>query len=500
MKHSCRETCVCETSEAPQKMLEVAAAALAARESSAIIESGADIAWQLLCVREKLAIEKQAGHQTCRLIIEALVELGLDLPALVAAPYDATAVNELCKSLPAKVRAVVKQHDEAVAERDGLRESRARWQQHCADSANKYADQRDESLRQVERVQAEVERLGSKLAVAEKAPAVVRSYQNIRRVYDEAVEAQPQPANYDEVARSFEAADKALLGLVLDEPPVVIAPSTQIGKKCPRCDSPDPERHPAVQFEDEVQICPHPFHASPTALPPAAAPVCRMCKDTHALTNEETGITRMCTFCPVPCQLCRINGNGPYCTTTPCECSCHAKASKNLDAETVKSPSEPDKSDGWRSLAMWWPLLREAHKEWISPSSVSGEEVAAIVRPVGATWADVERKAAALLGKKDCDSGVRRRSFNAICRAVLGAPSINRPDIEGAYNGAYDQALLPPAGQADAIADDRQHVPIPIREIGRLVELAAQRDEFRMADEAKLAAVETWLAGLPQET
>ena len=263
MKHSCRETCVCETSEAPQKMLEVAAAALAARESSAIIESGADIAWQLLCVREKLAIEKQAGHQTCRLIIEALVELGLDLPALVAAPYDATAVNELCKSLPAKVRAVVKQHDEAVAERDGLRESRARWQQHCADSANKYADQRDESLRQVERVQAEVERLGSKLAVAEKAPAVVRSYQNIRRVYDEAVEAQPQPANYDEVARSFEAADKALLGLVLDEPPVVIAPSTQIGKKCPRCDSPDPERHPAVQFEDEVQICPHPFHASP---------------------------------------------------------------------------------------------------------------------------------------------------------------------------------------------------------------------------------------------
>ena len=115
MGHSCRETCVCETSEAPQKMLEVAAAALAAYESSVVIESGADIAWQLLCVREKLAIEKQAGHQTCRLIIEALVELGLDLPALVAAPYDATAVNELCKSLPAKVRAVVKQRDDLQA-------------------------------------------------------------------------------------------------------------------------------------------------------------------------------------------------------------------------------------------------------------------------------------------------------------------------------------------------------------------------------------------------
>lgn len=31
---------------------------------------------------------------------------------------------------------------------------------------------------------------------------------------------------------------------------------------CPRCGSPDPKYHPAMQYEGEVQVCTHDFHAS----------------------------------------------------------------------------------------------------------------------------------------------------------------------------------------------------------------------------------------------
>ena len=35
---------------------------------------------------------------------------------------------------------------------------------------------------------------------------------------------------------------------------------TKMPKRCPRCDSPAPHMHPAVQHEGEVQPCSHPFH------------------------------------------------------------------------------------------------------------------------------------------------------------------------------------------------------------------------------------------------
>jgi hypothetical protein len=53
--------------------------------------------------------------------------------------------------------------------------------------------------------------------------------------------------------------------------------------------------------------------------------VCDACGDTHLV--DKGGMTVMCTSCPVPCDLCRKGGTGPFCGTTPCPCACHPQAS-----------------------------------------------------------------------------------------------------------------------------------------------------------------------------
>lgn len=64
---------------------------------------------------------------------------------------------------------------------------------------------------------------------------------------------------------------------------------------------------------------------APVLLPAAApTPVCATCSDTHMMPFDDREV--MCTRCPVPCQLCRAGGNGPFCENTPCDCACHTRA------------------------------------------------------------------------------------------------------------------------------------------------------------------------------
>lgn len=37
-----------------------------------------------------------------------------------------------------------------------------------------------------------------------------------------------------------------------------------MNKRCPKCNSPHPHSHPAMQHEGEVEICTHDFHLRPT--------------------------------------------------------------------------------------------------------------------------------------------------------------------------------------------------------------------------------------------
>lgn len=49
--------------------------------------------------------------------------------------------------------------------------------------------------------------------------------------------------------------------------------------KCPRCQSPSPERHPAMQFEGEVHLCSHEYHASTDSGRRALAAASRQVED-----------------------------------------------------------------------------------------------------------------------------------------------------------------------------------------------------------------------------
>lgn len=79
-----------------------------------------------------------------------------------------------------------------------------------------------------------------------------------------------------------------------------------------------------------------------------AAVTCETCNDTHRMTHGDREV--MCTGCPIPCQLCRQGGNGPFCETTPCACRCHradrAQIQLAAEAADVLDPPQDETKRG----------------------------------------------------------------------------------------------------------------------------------------------------------
>jgi hypothetical protein len=58
----------------------------------------------------------------------------------------------------------------------------------------------------------------------------------------------------------FDPRGVSFTGPSITDPKFLYGMSGERPSHCPRCDSPDPGRHPAVQYEGEVQVCPHIWH------------------------------------------------------------------------------------------------------------------------------------------------------------------------------------------------------------------------------------------------
>lgn len=131
-------------------------------------------------------------------------------------------------------------------------------------------------------IAAEIDRLLRRRNVAAGASAEVKGMEPTEEIHDEAVKrcpkcGSPTPAGHpigDGLIFSYlRAGEKGEIERACTDPFHYSTPEGETElleairalrpEKCPRCHSPEPKLHPAVQFEGEVSPCPHPWHEVP---------------------------------------------------------------------------------------------------------------------------------------------------------------------------------------------------------------------------------------------